>query len=126
MILWYELLYFIINATNRRNIANVICNSDVCIRHSVNSDEDRVEYLQFKADGSFVNVQDDEDGINIQHGTWKLTDNEIILRIQDGKLAGSTFTYTVSEIGTDKLTVSMWGVTAYLIRVPDSEIEKYL
>jgi len=82
--------------------------------------------LQFKADGSFVNVQDDEDGINIQHGTWKLTDNEIILRIQDGKLAGSTFTYTVSEIGTDKLTVSMWGVTAYLIRVPDSEIEKYL
>ena len=94
--------------------------------HSTYSDEDGVEYMQFKADGSFVNVQDDEDGINIQHGTWTMTDNELILRFKDGKLAGSSFTYTILEKETNKLTVSLFGFTGYLIRVSDSEIEKYL
>lgn len=88
--------------------------------------EGDTEYIQLKADGSFVDVHDDEDGIYIQHGTWTLTDNEIILRIKDGDLAGSSFTYTILEKETNKLTVSLFGFTGYLIRVSDSEIEKYL
>ena len=94
--------------------------------HSTYSDEDGVEYMQFKADGSFVDVHDDEDGIYIQHGTWSLTDNELILKFKDGDLAGSSFTYTILEKETNKLTVSLFGFTGYVIRVSDSEIEKYL
>ena len=94
--------------------------------HSAYSDEDNVEYLQLKANGSFVNVKKDEDSIKIQHGTWTLRDNELILRFKDGKLAGSSFVYTILEKETNKLTVSLFGATGYAIRVSDSEIEKYL
>ena len=90
-------------------------------------EEDRDdEYMRFKSDGTFVNVIDDEDGVYIQHGTWKLTDNAIILRIIDGDLAGSSFTYTVLEKTSDKLTISLLGITVYLIRSSDSAIDKYL
>ena len=88
--------------------------------------EDELEFYQFKADGTYIGIIDDEDGIDISRGTWKLTDNELVLRIKDGELAGSSFSYTILERKADRMVVSMWGITATLRKVSDSKIEKYI
>ena len=88
--------------------------------------DDELDYFQFKADGTYIEISDDEDGIVITRGTWKLTDNELILRIKDGDFAGSSFSYTILERKADRMVVSIWGMTGTLKKVPDSTIAKYL
>lgn len=96
--------------------------------HSVTLDGEETEYVQFKADGTYIDViiKNEEPHIRISLGAWSVMGNDLILREKDGRLAGSSFTYTILENETNKLTLSMFGATSYLIRVEDSEIEKYL
>ena len=88
--------------------------------------EDGLEYIQFKQDGSFIRVLDDEDGIDIENGLWKIQDGDLVLRITDGEIAGSSFAYKILDWGKEKITVSVLGFTAYLQKVPDSVMKKYL
>ena len=91
---------------------------------SYNSDSDK-EYIQFYKDGTYFRVIDDEDGIYTATGTWTETDTDINLHEKSGDLKGSTFTYKILNRESNKITVSMMGITAYLQRVSDSVISKY-
>ncbi len=86
--------------------------------------DDEPEYVQYKSDGTYINVQFD-DGIYITKGTWRASDTEIVMRETEGDLMG-TYTYTILNHTQSALTLKMWGITVKLIRVPDSTIDKYL
>lgn len=86
--------------------------------------DDEPEYIQFKSDGTYINVQFDE-GVYITKGTWRATDTEIILKETEGDLMG-TYTYAILNHTQSTLTVKMWGLTAHLTKVPDSTIDKYI
>ncbi len=83
------------------------------------------EYMRFYEDGSCVDIQEsqmfDDYDLDISYGTWTLDGSSLNLRIN-----GATYTYEVKDITKDKITASMWGITAYLVRVSDSVIEEYL
>ena len=87
---------------------------------------DEVEYVQFKSNGTYINVQYDEDGLYITKGTWKVSDNELTMKETDGEWKGTSFTYTILSKGQSKLTLSMLGITSTLTKVSDSVIERYL
>lgn len=82
------------------------------------------EYLQFKSNGTYINVQFD-DGLYITRGTWRATETEIIMKETEGDLLG-TYTYTILNHTQSTLTLEMWGLMANLARVPDSTIDKYI
>ena len=82
------------------------------------------EYLQFKSNGTYINVQFD-DGLYITKGTWKVTGNELIMKETEGDLNG-TYTYTILNHSQSSLTLEMWGITVNLTKVSDSTIDKYL
>ena len=88
--------------------------------------EDEFEYVQYKSNGTYINVQYDEDGLYISKGTWKANDSEIIMKETEGDLKGSTYTYTILSKGQSQITVSMWGLSSILRKVPDSTIDKYI
>ncbi len=83
------------------------------------------EYIRFYEDGSLVDVAEDQIGddyeLDISYGTWTLDGSSLNIRTN-----GVTYTYTVKDITKDKITVSMWGITSYLVRVSDSVIDQYL
>ena len=87
---------------------------------------DEVEYVQFKSNGTYINVQYDEDGLYITKGTWNVSDNELTMKETDGEWKGTSFTYTILSKGQSKLTLSMLGITSTLTKVSDSVIERYL
>lgn len=64
---------------------------------------DEFEYIQFKSDGTYIDVQDDEEdskGYTVDYGKWTLSDNTINLQITTGILKGSTFSYQIlTQIG---------------------------
>ena len=88
------------------------------------SDDDEPEYLQFKSNGTYINVQFD-DGLYITKGNWSATDTEIIMKETEGDILG-TYTYKILNHTQTSITLEMWGITANLTKVPDSTIDKYL
>ena len=85
------------------------------------------EYIQFKKDGTFIDIQEDEyetKGYAVSYGELTVSENKLKIKETSGFFAGTTFTYDIEK--KEKLTISMWGATAYLIRVSDKTIEKYL
>ena len=82
------------------------------------------EYLQFKSNGTYINVQFD-DGLYITKGTWKATDTELVMKETEGDILG-TYTYKILNHTETSMTLEMWGITANLTKVPDSTIDKYL
>jgi len=88
------------------------------------SDDDEPEYLQFKSNGTYINVQFD-DGLYITKGNWSATDTEIIMKETEGDILG-TYTYKILNHTQTSITLEMWGITANLAKVPDSTIDKYL
>ena len=82
------------------------------------------EYLQFKSDGTYINVQFD-DGLYITKGTWRATDTELVMKETEGDILG-TYTYKILNHTQTSITLEMWGITANLTKVPDSTIDKYL
>jgi len=88
--------------------------------------KDRKEFTQFKSNGTYINVKDWEDGIYINYGIWTLTDSEIILTPKDSPIADFPLHYQIIEKGENILVLSFWETTINLVKVSDSEIEKYL
>ena len=82
------------------------------------------EYLQFKSNGTYINVQFD-DGLYITKGTWRATDTELVMKETEGDILG-TYTYKILNHTQTSITLEMWGITANLTKVPDSTIDKYL
>ena len=82
------------------------------------------EYLQFKSDGTYINVQFD-DGLYITKGTWRATDTELVMKETEGDILG-TYTYKILNHTQTFINLEMWGITANLTKVPDSTIDKYL
>ena len=94
-----------------------------------NNVDDSFEYIQLKSDGTYIDVQYDEyekKGYTIDYGKWNVANNQLVLYVESGILKGSTFLYYIVKKEKDKMTVTMWGLTAYLIRIDDRVIEKYL
>jgi hypothetical protein len=82
------------------------------------------EYVRFKSNGTYINVQFD-DGLYITKGTWKVTNNKLIMKETEGNLK-ETYTYTILNHSQSTLTLEMWGTTVNLTKVHDSTIDKYL
>ena len=93
------------------------------------ADMGMIEYLQFKADGTVVEVQvrDNSDlpwvenGAEVYYGKWSRKDNKLTLVIN-----GESTVYTIVKLTSNELGLSVMGFTSYCERVPDSEINKYL
>lgn len=91
--------------------------------------DDEFDYMQMKSDGTYIEVQEDEtakNGYVVYHGKWSVSNDKLILHVTSGDLKGTTWTYDIIKKEKDKMTVAMWGVTVYLVRVNDDIIQKYL
>ena len=86
------------------------------------------QYIQFKADGSYIGVDIagdyiingevvEEGSIEVRKGTWGMSEDKLIID-------GSTF--NIDELTDDELTISYMGIAASYSRVSDSEINQYL
>ena len=87
------------------------------------------QYIQFKSDGTYVTVlivgdiwSDlyeylGEDQIEIDYGTWSRSGNTLTVNGYDS---------TIVKLTSSKLEVTQMGITMSYVKVPDSEIEKYL
>lgn len=90
---------------------------------------DDFEYLQLKSDGTYIDVQEDEDeakGYTVDYGNWTASDSKLTLQISTGVLKGTSISYDIIQKDKNRITVSLFGVTAYLVKVSDSTIDKYL
>lgn len=86
------------------------------------------QYIQFKADGSYIGVDIagdyiingevvEEGSIEVRKGTWVMSEDKLI--IDDS-------TFNIDELTDDELTISYMGIAASYSRVSDSEINQYL
>ena len=93
-------------------------------------DDSYYEYMQLKADGSYINVQEDEDevkGYIVYYGKWSVSNNKLNLKVSTpSEWKGTSLTYEIIKKEKNKMTLSMIGFTAYLVKVSDNTIEKYL
>lgn len=80
-------------------------------------------YVQFNSDKNYYEVSIDEDGININRGTWKLDGNSIVIHSTDLDM---DFSAEINKVSSNELEVTMWGIRQTYKKVADSEIEKYL
>lgn len=85
-------------------------------------------YLQLRADGTAVTI-------NIIDDSWSWSDSKIEVDYGKWSKKGDTLTIidddvttkaTIIKLTSKELGVSMWGLTTYYERVPDSEVDKYL
>ncbi|WP_091844205.1 lipocalin family protein [Prevotella sp. ne3005] len=84
-----------------------------------------LDYLQLKADGTYIHVEE-EDGIPfVTRGTWTTSEDKFILHKKDGGQSGPSFEYEIIELKDNSMKVSMWRVIAYLEKVQDSVIKQY-
>ena len=84
------------------------------------------DYLQLQDNGNYVHVEWENNAPYISYGRWSYSNDKLTLKETEGDLKGSTFVYDIVKVETDKITVTLMGATATLIRVSDSVIEKYL
>ena len=84
------------------------------------------DYLQLQSNGNYVHVEWENNSPYISYGKWSYSNDKLTLKETEGDLKGSTFVYDIVKVETDKITVTLMGATATLIRVSDSVIEKYL
>lgn len=86
------------------------------------------QYIQFKADGSYIGVDIagdyiingevvEEGSIEVRKGTWVMSEDKLI--IDDS-------TFNIDKLTDDELTISYMGIAASYSRVSDSEINQYL
>lgn len=77
------------------------------------------QYIQFQKDGTAINVIiDDGDGkMEIEKGKWSMSGNVLSL---------NGFNSTIESLTSSKLVVITLGIPTTWLKVPDSEIEKYL
>ena len=90
---------------------------------------DMTQYIQFKSDGTCINVVimgdmwsgiNDylgEDDIEIEYGKWSRSGDTLTINGYDS---------TIVKLTSSKLEVRQLGITMSYVKVPDSEIEQYL
>lgn len=96
-----------------------------------NSADDEFEYIQFKPDGTFIDVAEDEEekkGYTITRGTWISESNKKIkiIILSPSLWKGITMTYEIIKKEKNKLIVTSLGFSADFVKVSDETIEKYL
>lgn len=98
--------------------------------YSVVMDDSDFEYMQLKSDGSYIDVKADEyedEGYNVSYGKWSVSNNKLNLKVSTpSEMKGTLLSYEIINKGKNKMTLSMLGITSYLVKVSDSVIEKYL
>ena len=96
--------------------------------------DDDFSYIQFKSDGTFIDVESSEDaekGYWVQRGKWSISGDKLMMKVTSSDdpfdiWVGTTLTYDIIKIEKNKLTMSLWGITGTLVRVSDDAIQKYL
>ena len=85
-------------------------------------------YVQIRENGTYTHVGLYESEANISSGTWKRNGNYITAQEKEGNHVGATNTYTIIELTTKKSKIigPLGLFSCSFIKVPDSEIEKYL
>ena len=86
-------------------------------------------YVRFQKNGKFIEVSFDEDYddvIYVQEGTWTTSHESINITYQTGPLNGTTLVYDIIEKSKNKLKISCLGITGFLERVADSEMDAYI
>ena len=97
----------------------------------------RLSYIQFNSDGTWFGIRfkDNNDNLmTISKGTWHVLDNNLIVNTKEGDWALHPFAWAIKKGDSKELILSCEIVTeyfthiatAYLSKVDDSEIEKYL
>ena len=64
--------------------------------------------------------------MEIEKGTWKVEGNGLIVNMPDEKIGDFTVTFTIVELKSDRLGLSLIGLTGYYERVSDRVIQKYI
>lgn len=83
---------------------------------------DSEEWIQFNNDGTYVEVSDDDGYVEISRGTWSCSGDVISISVDN-----ETITYQILKKENNTMTVTWQGIaTVELVKVDDSEIEKYL
>lgn len=84
--------------------------------------DDALTLLQFKKDGTFVQVTDEDGDVDIAYGKWTFSDN--VLTMDNDEL---TLELQVTSQSKNKIVATLYGMyTMELTKVKDSKIEAYL
>ena len=92
----------------------------------IGSVESEALYLHLNQDGTYIRIEDLGNKVEIERGTWKLVGNGLIITMPNEEMGKVSVTYTVLELKSDSLVLSIVGITAYYKRVSDDVIKKYL
>ena len=82
--------------------------------------------LHFKNDGTYIDVIENEYGIEIGKGTWRIQGHDLIRTIEDEGYEDLTWPYEIKELTSDRLVLSTLGFTGYYKKVSDSVILNYI
>ena len=86
-----------------------------------------VHYLQFRPDGTFTEVNIEEDGVDVIKANWTLEGDQLTIITYDEELGTRIpVTATVNKVTNSELVLTVIGVTQTYKKVADSEINKYL
>ena len=85
-----------------------------------------IDYLQLKADGTYLHVEEEDGVSNVTKGTWTTSKDKFTLYKKEGGRTIDSFEYEIVELTEDNLKISMWRVIAYMERVQDTVIKPYL
>lgn len=85
-----------------------------------------IDYLQLKADSTYIQIEEEGGVPIITRGTWTTSGNEFTLHKIDRGKTGFSFQYKIIEIKSNRMKVSMWRVIAYMEKEQDNVIIKYL
>lgn len=80
-----------------------------------------IQYIQFNTNGSYIEVNIDEYGVETLRGQWKQNDNKVTISGSDI----ISITATIVELTSSELVLNTLWEQKYK-KVSDSEIEKYL
>lgn len=80
------------------------------------------QYIRFSSDGSFVEVDIDDEGTEVAKGTWSQSGNKITIKGND-MISGVA---SIVELTSNKLVIEMMGLPMTYKKVADSTIDKYL
>lgn len=90
---------------------------------SVFGDLGVTEYIKFNKDGSCITVNIDDGSltgnqrVDVVNGEWSRSGDSLFV---------DDYEYTILKLDSKKMVINVMGITTTFVKVPDSEIEKYL